>query len=56
MIDLLRWLLVVHSPSRHGMTKKEIEKLGEEMSKGFLDGWNATIERCKAIPPMGEQK
>ena len=49
MLNLLRQLLAVRSPSRWGMTKREWEECGRLMQEGFEEGFKSVHEKCTAF-------
>ena len=55
MLNRLRQMLRVHSPSRLGMTQREWEECGKRMQEGFEEGWAETKERCSAFEREIEQ-
>ena len=46
MLNLLRQLFGVRSPSRFGMSKREWEECGKQMQQGFEEGYKGVYEKC----------
>ena len=49
MLNLLRRLFAVRSPSRFGMTAREFEECGRLMQEGFEEGFKSVHEKCTAF-------
>ena len=48
MLNWLRRLFGVHSPSLHWMTQEEWEERGSLLQEGFEEGFASVKERCAA--------
>ena len=49
MLDWLRRLLGVRSPSLYGMTQEEWEECGRLLQEGFEEGFASVKETCTAF-------
>ena len=49
MVNWLRRLLGVHSPSLHGMTQAECAECGRLLQEGFEEGYSSVKEKCAAF-------
>ena len=49
MLNWLRRMFAVRSPSRFGMTKEEWVECGKRMQEGFEEGYASVKEKCAAF-------